>query len=92
MGAFIQSLNDGTPMDYDVYNACCGFRELGRELAFFRSYAELVQSHEKQDVIIGGIGMVRQRLADFDLAIVNTDYPQLLNQYYGSTVIGCRCL
>ena len=86
MKAYIQCLNDGTPMDYDVYNACCGFRELGWELVFFRSYNELIRTHQKQDVIVGGIGMVKRRLADFDTVIVNTDYPQILSNYYGRKI------
>ena len=86
MKAYIQCLNDGTPMDYDVYNACCGFREMGWELVYFRDYSELAASHEKQDVIVGGIGMVRRRLNDFGIAIVNTDYPEILSQYYGRKI------
>ena len=84
--AYIQCLSDGTPMDYDVYNACCGFREMGWELAFFKDYSELVVSHQKQDVIVGGIGMVRRRLKDFNIAIVDTDYPEILNDYYGRKI------
>ena len=73
-------------MDYDVYNACCGFREMGWEIVCFKSYSELVQAHEKQDVIVGGIGMVKRRLTDFGIAIVNTDYPPILNDYYGRKI------
>ena len=83
MKAYIQCLSDGTPMDYDVYNACCGFREMGWELVYFKKYSELASSHEIQDVIVGGIGMVRQRLNDFDVIIPNTDYPECLSEYYG---------
>ncbi|MBR5371364.1 MAG: ATP-grasp domain-containing protein [Oscillospiraceae bacterium] len=86
MKAFIQCLQDGTPMDYDVYNACCGFREMGWEIVFVRSYQELAQMHEKQDVIVGGIGMVRRRLKDFGIAITDTDYPPTLRQYFGRKI------
>lgn len=86
MKAFIQCLCDGTPMDYDVYNACCGFREMGWELSLFRNYSELAATHKKEDVVVGGIGMVRERLNDFHIAIVNTDYPPILQPYYGRKI------
>ena len=86
MKAYIQCFNDGMPIDYDTYNACCGFRELGWELLFFSNYAELSISHQKQDVIVGGIGIVRQRLNDFGIAIADTDYPECLNKYYGRKI------
>lgn len=82
MKVYIQCQSDGMPMDYDVYNASCGFREMGWELIFFRNYSELAKSHEKQDVIVGGIGMVRRRLNDFGIAIINTDYPECLRNYF----------
>lgn len=86
MRAFIQCLRDGSPMDYDVYNACCGFREMGWETVYFKSYSELADLHEKQDVIVGGIGMVRKRLRDFDIVIENTDYPENLKKYFGRRI------
>ena len=86
MKVYIQCQSDGMPMDYDVYNASCGFREMGWELIFFRNYSELAKSHEKQDVIVGGIGMVRRRLNDFGIAIINTDYPECLRNYFGRKI------
>lgn len=86
MKAYIQCLSDGTPMDYDVYNACCGFREMGWELIFFQNYSELAKSHERQDIIVGGIGMIRKRLNDFDITIINTDYPECLRIYFGRKI------
>ncbi len=86
MKAYIQCGRDGMPMDYDVYNACCGFKEMGWQIVYFKDYTELKDCHEKQDVIVGGIGMVRKRLSDFGIAIVNTDYPDCLSKYYGRKI------
>ena len=81
MRVFVQAKN-GIPLDYDHFNAYCGFREMGFEVVFFENHKELSESSE-EDVVVGYIGTVRRRLEDFNVEIVDTDYPICLEKYLG---------
>ena len=59
MRVFIQC-KDGIPVDYDFFQAYCGFFEMGFEIIFFETYEELRQSN-KEDVVVGFMGPVRCR-------------------------------
>ena len=72
----------GMPLDYDHFNAYCGFVEMGFETVFFSNPQELSTS-EREDVVGGYIAPVRQRLKDFGVEIADTDYPECLQKYLG---------
>ena len=84
MRIFIQC-KDGIPVDYDFFQAYCGFFEMGFEIIFFETYEELRQSN-KEDVVVGFMGPVRCRLKDFGIDMPNIDYPASIHNYYGRKI------
>ena len=86
MKVFVVSDRSGVPLDYDDFSAMCGFRQMGSEIILFNSYDELIRSHNKEDVILGGINLVRKRLNDFGVPLPDVDYPDELSGYLGRRI------
>lgn len=87
MRAFIQCNKDMEPMNPNVYNAYFGFKEMGLECVLFNSYDQLDEYyHSIDDVIAGGIGMIRRRLEHFGIHVEDYDYPEELKKYLGRKV------
>lgn len=84
MKVFVQAKN-GLPLDYDHFNAACGFKEMGFEVQYFSSFEELAQS-QREDVVVGYISIVNKRLADFGVHIEDVDYPACLQSYLGRRI------
>ena len=84
MRAFVQAKN-GMPIDYDHFNAACGFKEMGYEIVYFSSFAELEES-KKEDIVVGYIGIVNKRLGDFNVKIEDIDYPVCLEKFLGRRI------
>lgn len=86
MRAFIQSKN-GEPCNPNIFNAYYGLKDMGFECIMFSSYQDLVDHHHHRDeIIVGGIGMIRRRLKDFDIDPPMIDYPDELDIYLGRVI------
>ncbi|MCR5167531.1 MAG: ATP-grasp domain-containing protein [Oscillospiraceae bacterium] len=86
MKVYVVSNRNGIPLDYDHFSAMCGFREMGFEIIPFNSYDELKIVHNKEDIILGGISLVRQRLNELGLSLPDVDYPDELSEYLGRKI------
>lgn len=87
MRAFIQCDSTGFPCNPNVFTAFTGLRAMGYECTFFQHYEELVRNnHRKEELIVGGIGIIRQRLQDFGISCPAINYPQELRKFLGRKI------
>lgn len=85
MKANIQSYENGIPHNYNFMNAYQGFYEMGFEVIPFHDN-ERFQESNKEDIVVGYVGTVRARLADFGIITPEMDYPDELKQYLGRRI------
>lgn len=85
MKIFIQSFNNGIPRNLNIYCAYLGFKEMGFELVPF-SHIDQLSTAEKCDIVVGHIGMIRQRLTALNLPIPSLGYPKELYNYLGRKI------
>lgn len=85
MRVFIQSYKNGIPHSHNFYVAFAGFREMGFEIIPFSDYHTLATSRP-EDIVVGYVGTVRQRLKDLHVVVAEMDYPEELNKYLGRRV------
>ena len=86
MRAFIQCDFTGHPCNPNAFVAFNGLRAMGYECIFFR-YEELIaNNHIKEELIVGGIGIIKRRLQDFGIECAEINYPQVLNKYLGRRI------
>lgn len=85
MKVYIQSHKNHIPHNYNFMNARQGFAEMGFEIIPFSEYSEL-ETSEKNDVVVGYVNTVRQRLYDFGITSPEMDYPRELTKYLGRKV------
>ena len=85
MKIFIQSFDNGIPRNSNIYCAYLGFREMGFELVPF-SHMDQLSTAEKCDIVVGHIGMIRQRLTALNLPIPSLGYPKELYNYLGRRI------
>lgn len=53
----------------------------------FQRYEELIaNNHIKEELIVGGIGIIKRRLQDFRIECAEINYPQVLNKYLGRRI------
>ena len=53
----------------------------------FQRYEELIaNNHIKEELIVGGIGIIKRRLQDFGIECAEINYPQVLNKYLGRRI------
>lgn len=70
------------PCNYNIFNAYCGLRDMGFECIRFSSLQDLEDYyHHKDEIIVGGVGMIRKRLKTFDIEPPIVDYPTELSEY-----------
>lgn len=74
MKVYIQSDKNGIPHNYNFMNAYQGFREMGFETVMFNDNETLLQSNP-EDVVVGYVNTVRDRLRNFGAQIPEMDYP-----------------
>ena len=80
MKVFIQSYESGIPHNYNFMNAYQGFDEMGIEVIPFHD-KETLKGSNREDVVVGYVGTVRSRLADFGIITPEMDYPPELQKY-----------
>lgn len=91
MKVYIQSDKNGIPHNYNFMNAYQGFREMGFETIMFSDHETLLQSNP-EDVVVGYVNTVRDRLRDFGIEIPEMDYPAELTKYLGRKVWTAKLL
>ena len=82
MRVFIQSTPAGIPKSHNYFIADQGFREMGFETHYFATLEELFGCRP-DDLILGGIGVVRGKLEEYGIVLPCLDYPEELKQYLG---------
>ena len=85
MKVFIQSYERGIPHNYNFMNAYQGFDEMGIEVIPFHD-KETLKGSNREDVVVGYVGTVRSRLADFGIITLEMDYPLELQKYLGRKI------
>lgn len=85
MKVYIQSYSNGTPHNYNFMNAFQGFREMGFETIPFSDTAQL-QDGQPENIVVGYVGTIRQRLKQLNRQITEMDYPEELSDYLGRKV------
>ncbi len=80
MKVYIQSTDKNLPRNYNFYNAYQGFYEMGFEIIMFHTPKKL-ETSAKNDIIIGYVSTVRNRLSDFRIQTPDIDYPEELRKY-----------
>ena len=85
MKVYIQSYQNGTPHNYNFMNAYQGFYEMGFEIVPFSDTKSLLESN-REDIIVGYVGTVRNKLHQLDILIPEMDYPDELQKYLGRKV------
>ena len=85
MKVYIQSYENGIPHNYNFMNAYQGFYEMGFEVVPFHDNDKFQESN-KEDIIVGYVGTLRARLADFEIITPEMDYPDELQKYLGRKI------
>lgn len=85
MKVYIQSDKNQIPHNYNFMNAYQGFREMGFEIVRFCDKEKLYES-DREDVVVGYVGTVRERLYDFGIVTPEIDYPEELQKYLGRRI------
>lgn len=88
MKAYIQTDVSGEFSNVNGFVAFDGFRTLGWEIGKFHKIEEIKGEGKAEDVVVGGIGNVRQRLIDLGIErkAAEIDYPDSLQKYLGRKV------
>ena len=87
MRAFLQCDFTGYPCNPNVFTAFTGLRAMGYECIFFQNYEKLIaNNHRKEELIVGGIGIIRRRLHDFRIDCSAINYPEELHTFLGRRI------
>lgn len=89
--AFIQCDKELNPINPNIYNAFYGLRDMGFEIIKFNSLEDLSNyCHDKGEIIVGGIEIIRERLRFFNIIPPTIDYPNELTGYLGREIKECK--
>ncbi len=81
MKAYIQSIN-GMPRGMSQYTAWLGFKNMGFETVPFETVDDL-DACDREDVVVGGLGVVRARLRALSADTSEINYPEELRPFLG---------
>ena len=81
MKAYIQS-RGGMPRGMSQYTAWLGFRNMGFETVPFETVDDLGACN-REDVVVGGLGIVRARLRSLGVDASEIDYPEEQRPFLG---------
>ena len=85
MKAYIQCGNNGLPYNMNTFSAMLGFQQMGIETVLFSDKQEL-SSAEVSDIVVGGVGRVKQFLEERGIVVNDIDYPDILSAYFGRKI------
>lgn len=69
----------------NTFSAMLGFQQMGIETVLFSDKQELT-SAETSDIVVGGVGRVKQFLEGRGIVVNDIDYPDSLSAYYGRKI------
>lgn len=85
--AFIQCNSKLEFINPNVFNASFGLEDMGFEIVKFSNLQDLSDfHHDKSEIIVGGIKMIRDRLKAFEIIPPTIDYPPELYKYLGRDI------
>ncbi len=84
MRAFILSKN-GVPMNTNYYTAWLGFKEMGVDVVPY-SEPKFVNEIERDDIVVGGMGMCHKALEKFEVELPHINYPGSLSSFLGRRI------
>lgn len=85
MKAYIQCGNSGWPYNINTFSAMLGFQQMGIETVLFSDKAELSRA-ETSDIVVGGVGRIKQFLERRGIYVSDIDYPKSLSMYFGRKI------
>ena len=85
MRVFIKASANGFPETESGYCAYQGFRALGFQPIFYKSPDELADCRP-DDLIVGGVSIIREHLASYGIIIQEYDYPEELSGFLGRRI------
>ncbi len=85
MKVYIRTSINGFPETETEYTAWQGFMELGFQPVFYQKEEEL-SNCRPDDLIVGGVSIVRNRLNTYGITIPEYDYPEELSELLGRKI------
>ena len=85
MRIFIKADQYGFPATRSAYAAWQGFRILGYEPVLYKTAGELAGCRP-DDLIVGGVSDITERLASYGIPVPEYDYPEELTEFLGRRV------
>ncbi len=85
MKAYIKTMGNGFPETETEYTAWQGFQALGYQIVFYKATEEL-SNCRPDDLIVGGISTIRQKMSDWDIILPEYNYPAELTRFMGRRV------
>jgi len=85
MKVFVQSSKNNFPHNYNFFNAYEGFLDMGAEIVPFCTPQGLQES-VAEDIVVGYVGTIRDRLYQLGFETPEMDYPNELSDYLGRKI------
>ncbi|MBR6382535.1 MAG: ATP-grasp domain-containing protein [Lachnospiraceae bacterium] len=85
MKIYIKTDNKGIPETDSDYTAWQGFQALGLETFFYNSEKE-IENTRPDDLIVGGVSIIKRKLGSYGIEIPEYDYPEELEKYFGRSI------
>ena len=73
------------PYNMNTFSAMLGFQQMGIETVLFTDKTELINA-DVTDIVVGGVGRVKQFLEDRGIRVEDIDYPSSLSRFYGRRI------
>ena len=85
MRVFIKTNEKGIPETETDYTAWQGFLSLGFNPIFYSSEKE-IEDTRPDDLIVGGVSIIKRKMDSFCITIHEYDYPEELHEYLGRRI------
>lgn len=83
MRIWIQTNKKGIPLTPNNYAAYYGARKLGYEIKLFSEFQELINGHDKSDLVSSGVPVIRDLLKIlYNINLEEINYPEELKHFY----------
>ena len=69
----------------NTFSAMLGFQQMEIETILFTDKEELINT-EVTDIVVGGVGKVKQFLENKGIIVKDIDYPKCLSNFYGRKI------
>lgn len=86
MKVYIQADQRGMPYNVNAYCAMQGFEQMGFETILFSEVEEL-RRVLADDMVVGGVGTVKDFLKNRGISVEDIDYPKELQPYYKREIV-----